>query len=354
MYLPFNSGTQKRSNSKNAVMSRYSRQELFTPIGPEGQKRIRASRVLLVGCGALGTHLAEFCVRAGVGALTIVDRDFVEDSNLQRQSLFTETDAKQALPKAVAAERALRAINSEVQVRGVVDDLTFRNAAKHAHGATLILDATDNFETRLLINDLAVSTDTPWVYAGCVASRATCMPVVPGHGACLRCLLEDQPAAGGETCDTSGVIMPAVLQAVAWASVVALKLLTGNDAALFKKMYVSDLWSGERQIIGASEARKDCPCCGKREFPWLRGEKASRTAVLCGRDSVQITPEGAFEFEAAKANLRKAANVIAENEYLVRAGFNGLTLTVYRGGRVLVSGTDDAARARDVAARAIG
>lgn len=335
-------------------MSRYSRQELFTPIGPEGQKRIRASRVLLVGCGALGTHLAEFCTRAGVGSLTIVDRDFVEDSNLQRQSLFTEADAKQALPKAVAAERALRAINSEVQVRGVVDDFTFRNAAKLARGAALILDATDNFETRFLINDFAVGTGTPWVYAGCVASRATCMPVTPGRGACLRCLLEDQPAAGGETCDTSGVLLPAVLQAVAWASIVALKLLSGHEETLFKKMYVSDLWTGERQIIAASEARKDCPCCGRREFPWLSGERASRSTVLCGRDSVQITPAGPFDYETARANVVKTAIVVVENEHLVRAALNGMTITVYRSGRTLVHGTADETRARMVVAQVLG
>ena len=335
-------------------MSRYSRQELFAPIGPHGQERVRASRVLLVGCGALGTHLAEFCMRAGVGTLTIVDRDFVEDGNLQRQSLFTEDDAKLALPKAVAAERRLRAINSGVEARGIVDDFTFRNAAKLARGATLILDGTDNFETRFLINDLAVSTGTPWVYAACVASRATAMPVVPGRTACLRCLLEDAPAAGGETCATAGVIMPAVLQAVAWASGAALKLLSGNQAALLPRMMSADVWSGERTSLDASGLRKDCPCCANREFPWLGGERSSRTAVLCGRDSVQITPGGAFDFEAARANLRKAGNVIAENEFLVRTECDGLKLTVFASGRTLVHGTDDPGAARDVVAGVLG
>lgn len=332
-------------------MSRYSRQVLFDPIGPQGQAALGASRVLLVGCGALGSHLAEFCVRAGVGDLTVVDRDIVEPGNLQRQGLFTEADAARALPKAVAAEAHLRAINDEVSVKGVIEDFTFRNAERLAQDASIILDGTDNFETRFLINDLAVKTGKPWVYAGCVASRATCMPVTPGRSACLRCMLEDQPAAGGENCDTAGVIMPAVLQAVAWASVVTLKILTGNEGALFKKMYVSDLWTGERQILEAATPRADCPCCGKREFPWLEGKRASRATTLCGRDSVQITPEGAFDFEAARSNIRKAAKITTENEYLIRAEYEGLTLTLYRTGRALVHGTQDEARARAMMGR---
>jgi len=332
-------------------MTRYSRQVLFAPIGPQGQARLRESRVLLVGCGALGSHLAEFCVRAGVGGLTIVDRDFVEPTNLQRQGLFTEEDARQSLPKAASAENHLRGINAEVQVTGVVEDFTFRNAERLARDASIILDGTDNFETRFLLNDLAVKTGKPWVYAGCVASRATCMPVTPGRSACLRCMLEDQPAAGGENCDTVGVIMPAVLQAVSWASVVALKILTGNESALFNKMYVSDLWTGERQIVDAAAPRADCPCCAKREFPWLEGKRASRAATLCGRDSVQITPEGAFDYVAARQNIRKAAKITTENEYLLRAEYEGLTLTLYRTGRALVHGTNDEARARAVIAR---
>jgi len=332
-------------------MTRYSRQELFAPIGPQGQAALRASNVLVVGCGALGSHLAEFCTRAGVGSVTVIDRDFVDSSNLQRQGLFTEADASQALPKAVAAQAHLGAINADVRVTGLVEDFTFRNAQQLAKDVSIILDGTDNFETRFLVNDLSVKTGTPWVYAGCVGSRATCMPVIPGRSACLRCLLEDQPAAGGENCDTVGVIMPAVLQAVSWASVVALKILTGNEGALFKKMYVSDLWTGERQVLEAGKPRPDCLCCGKREFPWLEGKRASRAATLCGRDSVQITPEGAFDFEAARSNIRKAAKITTENEYLIRAEYEALTLTVYRTGRALVHGTQDESRARAIIAR---
>ncbi|MCB9933483.1 MAG: ThiF family adenylyltransferase [Planctomycetes bacterium] len=335
-------------------MTRYSRQELFSPIGPEGQRRIRESRVLLVGCGALGTHLAEFCVRAGVGSLTIVDRDIVEFSNLQRQSLFTEDDARAALPKAEAARRALAGVNSEVEIRAEVRDFNFRNAEKLAHGASIILDASDNFETRFLINDLAVKHGLPWVYAGCVSAKATCMPVLPGKTACLTCLLEDQPAAGGETCDTTGIIMPAVLQAVAWSSVVALKILSGNAGALLCKMLTVDLWTGERTSIDASRHRSNCPTCGGKHFPWLEGKRASKHAALCGRDSVQISPEGEFDYKAARERIGKAAKLSAENDYLLRAEFEGLTVTLYKDGRALVHGTDDIDRAKAVYARVVG
>lgn len=335
-------------------MTRYSRQELFAPIGLQGQARLRQQRVLLVGCGALGTHLAEFCVRAGVGELIIVDRDFVEPSNLQRQSLFTESDAANATPKAEAARKALAGVNSEVTITAHVADFTWRNAAKLANGATLILDATDNFETRFLINDLAVQTGTPWVYAACVGARATCMPVLPGRSACLRCMLDDQPAAGGDTCDTAGIIMPAVLQAVAWASVVALKIMTGNEAALFKKLYTSDLWSGERQILDASTPRADCHCCSRRDFDWLAGRRASSAAALCGRDSVQLAAPERFDWQAARNALRTAARVTTENEYLLRAESGSLTLTLYRDGRAIIHGTDQPAAARTLYARLVG
>ncbi|MCB9894382.1 MAG: ThiF family adenylyltransferase [Planctomycetes bacterium] len=335
-------------------MSRYSRQELFTPIGPEGQQRIRDSRVLLVGCGALGTHLAEFCVRAGVGELTIVDRDIVEQSNLQRQSLFNEQDVRDALPKAEAARRKLERVNSDVAVRAEVADFSHRNAERLAERATLILDATDNFEARFLINDLAVKHGIPWVYAGCVSSRATCMPVIPGRTACLHCLLEDQPATGGDTCDTTGIIMPAVLQAVAWASVVALKIMSGNEPALFYKMLTVDLWTGERTGLDASKPRVGCPTCTKHEYPWLEGRRATKHVALCGRDSVQITPEGEFDYTAARERIRKAAKLSTENDFLLRAEFEGVTITLYRDGRSLVHGTDNAERAKALYTRLVG
>jgi molybdopterin-synthase adenylyltransferase len=335
-------------------MSRYSRQELFAPVGPEGQRRIRASSVLLVGCGALGTHLAEVCVRAGVRDLTIVDRDFVDTTNLQRQGLFTEQHVREAAPKAAAAADILRAFNSDVTINPVVADFDFRNAERLAAGADLILDATDNFDARYLINDVAVKLGVPWIYAGCVGARAVCMPVLPGKGACLRCVLEDMPDAGGETCDTAGIIMPAVLQAVAWAGVVALKILSGRTDSLFMKMLTVDLWTGERSSLDAATPRPGCPACDRRDFVHLHGDAGSYNAVLCGRDSVQVKPSRSFDFEGAKTRLRAAGHVRAENEFLVRAEFEGVEVTLFRDGRAIIHGTQEITRARSVYARVAG
>jgi molybdopterin/thiamine biosynthesis adenylyltransferase len=333
---------------------RYSRQELFAPIGPEGQARIRGARVLLVGCGALGTHLAELCVRAGVSELVIIDRDFVDVTNLQRQGLFTEHHAATAAPKATAAADILRAFNSDVAITPVVADFDFRNAEALATGATLILDATDNFDTRFLINDVAVKLGIPWVYAACVGARAVCMPVLPGRGACLRCVLEDLPEGGGETCDTTGIIMPAVLQAVAWAGVVALKILSGSTDSLFMKMLSVDMWNGERGAIETGVPRPGCPTCARREFPHLQGEHGTRQTVLCGRDSVQVAPGRGFDFAAARERLGRAGHVRIENEHLLRAEFAGLEVTLFRDGRAIVHGTQDVGRARSIYARVVG
>ncbi len=335
-------------------MSRYSRQVLFPKIGEAGQKRLRAARVLLVGCGALGPHLAEFCVRAGVGELTIIDRDVIEASNLQRQTLFTEADLREALPKAEAARRHLADINSDVKVSAVVGEFNGANAEKLAKGASLILDATDNFETRLLINDVAVKHSIPWIYAACVGSTAAAMPILPGQTACLACLLEALPAAGGETCETAGIIMPAVLAAVSLAAVEALKILSGDEKAVIAKLKTVDLWTGERTQIDAAKPRKDCPCCGGRKFEYLAGKSAASAAALCGRDSVQLRAEGKFDFKAARTRLAKAAKPVASNDFLTRVGYEGLELTLFADGRALVHGTTDIPRAKSLYAKLVG
>ncbi|MCF6227848.1 MAG: ThiF family adenylyltransferase [Planctomycetes bacterium] len=332
---------------------RYSRQKLYPPIADAGQAAIAASSVLLVGCGALGTHLAEFCVRAGVAKLTIVDRDFVEFSNLQRQSLFTEEDAKACNPKAVTAADALRHINSACEINAHITDFNFRNAEELATDASLILDASDNFETRFLINDLSIKLNIPWVYAGCIGASAMCMPVTKGN-ACLTCLLEDQPDTGGETCDTSGIIMPAVLQAVAWSSICAMKILSGNTNALFNKLFSVDMWSGEKSILDASTPRPNCPTCGQRDFKWLNGEQASRTTKLCGRDSVQITPAGNFDFAAVVERLSNAGKILTSNEYLARVIDGEAIITLYKDGRALVHDCDDEVQAKARYSRLIG
>lgn len=332
---------------------RYSRQILYPPIGDAGQAAVAASSVLLVGCGALGTHLAEFCVRAGVRKLTIVDRDFVEFSNLQRQSLFTEQDAKACNPKAVAAAKALRCVNSECEINAQVTDFNFRNAEDLASDASLILDASDNFETRFLVNDLSIKLDIPWVYAGCVGASAMCMPVTKDN-ACLTCLLEDQPDAGGETCDTSGIIMPAVLQAVAWSSICAVKILSGNKDALFNKLFRVDMWTGEKSILDASTTRPDCPTCGQHDFKWLNGDTGNRTSKLCGRDSVQITAAGSFDFAAVVKRLISSGKVLTSNEYLARVKDGDATITLYKDGRALVHGCNDESAAKAAYSKLIG
>lgn len=400
-------GTGPGQGGANAPVSpalRHSRQARFAPVGDAGQARIASARVLLVGCGALGTHLAEFCVRAGVGSLTIVDRDFVEFSNLQRQSLFTEADARTGTPKAVAAARALAAIDSSVDIRPVVADFTHENAEELAEGfsggsrgfsggstgvATLVLDATDNFETRFLVNDLACELGIPWVYAGCVGSRAVCMPVVPGETACLACVLEDVPPASGESCETTGIIMPAVLAAVSMAAAEAMKLMLAEPglphSATISRMRTVDIWTGELAAITASHPRRDCPVCMGGVRPHLSGRAGDAAIRLCGRNAVQLRP--AVRLDAAgfaRLGDRLAAagwGIVARNEFLVRiAGVRGdgaegqegarspgapephapgrtagqLELTVFADGRMLVGGTEDFAAARAFASRVVG
>jgi len=344
---------EKQGDAKLA--ERYSRQMLFAPIGKAGQARIRASSVAIVGCGALGTHLAEVMTRAGVGELCLIDRDFVEASNLQRQGLFTQADALASAPKAHAAKLALQAINSDVQITSEVCDLTPESAEDLLEDFDLILDATDNFETRLLINDVAVKAGIPWIYSACVASRALCMPILPGKSACLACLMDELPLHA-ETCDTSGIIMPAVLAAVAMASAEALKLLSGQHDAIICALRAQDVWSGEHQRIQTGKPLADCACCGAREFGWLSGRKASAAIKLCGRNSVQVLRRGdsARDLTALESRLSSVTSVLARNEFLLRLQHRELTLTCFADGRVLVGGTTDIARARSAVAQVLG
>jgi adenylyltransferase/sulfurtransferase len=343
---------------------KYSRQILFAPLGEEGQERLLASAAVLVGCGALGTAIANLLVRAGVGRLRIVDRDFVEASNLQRQTLFEETDAREALPKAVAAERRLRAINSEVQVEGVVADLTPANVAEMLGGFPLILDGTDNFETRLLINDTAIARGVPWVYAAVVASYGVTMTVRPGETACLACLLESE--VGGrvagveETCDTAGVLNTAVGVIASVAAAEATKLLGGKLGALHERLIAFDVWSGRSQAVRVAR-NAACRACARREFAYLAGE-AQPHITLCGRDSVQIHERRRqLDLPELGRRLAGAVSEVRHNDYLLRfrvpaAAGNGADceVTVFGDGRAIVKGTRDPAAARSLYARFIG
>jgi adenylyltransferase/sulfurtransferase len=335
-------------------MSRYSRQELFAGIGREGQEKIRRSRVLVVGCGALGSATAETMARAGVGALTLVDRDFVEASNLQRQSLFDEEDAALARPKAIAAEARLVRLNSEVAVRGIVADVDAALADRLVREADLVLDGTDNFETRYVLNDVCVRAGVPWVYGACVAAHGAALAVRPGKTPCLRCVLGERPAAGsGETCDTSGVVAPIVQVVAGVQAAEALKILAGRETALVDGLVTVDLWAGTFDVAGFAGRAPWCPSCAQGRFDYADALPAG-AAVLCGRDAVQLRTGGLpIDVLRLAARLRAAGEVVA-NEHLVRLRASDAELVVFADGRAIVKGTADAARARAVLARYVG
>jgi len=336
-------------------VSRYSRQELFAPIGREGQGRLRGSKVLVIGCGALGSALAETMARSGVGRLTIVDRDLVESSNLQRQSLFAEDDAAQARPKAVAAEARLRRVNSEVEVQGIVADVDAAIAARLIGDADLILDGTDNFETRYVVNDVCLRAGVPWVYGACVAAHGTVLAIRPGKTPCLRCVLGERPAAGSaDTCDTVGVIAPVVQVVAGVQAAEALKLLTGNEAALLPGLLTADVWTGTFDVMELREKTPWCPSCTERRYDYATADGPA-SSVLCGREAVQLRGESgtALDLRALAARLRGAGEVM-ENEHLVRLRAPEAELVVFADGRAIVKGVADAARARSVYARYVG
>ena len=332
---------------------KYSRQILFPPIGEAGQARLARSRVVIIGAGALGTFQASHLARAGVGTLRMVDRDFVEESNLQRQVLFDESDAAQNLPKAVAAERKLRAINSDIRVEGVVADFEPRNAEDLVRGFEVILDGTDNFEARYLLNDVAVKLGIPWVYGAAVGSYAATMTIRPTHTACLACVFPAPPEGLGETCDTVGVIAPAVAWAAAIQVTETLKLLLGRLRELHGKLMSADMWENRFQEV-RTPPDAQCRVCGAREFRYLDGE-SSVAGMLCGRNAVQIRQMEARALNLAELKKRLAPlGVVSGNEFLVRFELAPFELTIFPDGRAIVKGTDDPAVARGLYAKYVG
>jgi len=337
---------------------KYSRQILFAGIGDEGQQKLLASSAVLAGCGALGTVVANLLVRAGVGRLRIIDRDFVEPSNLQRQTLFEEADAREALPKAVAAERRLRAINSDARVEGMVADLTPDNCAELLGGFQLILDGTDNFQTRLLLNDAAISLHVPWIYAAAVGSYGVTMTIRPGETACLACLLEGDEkseAIGAEaTCDTAGVLNAAVGVIASVEAAEATKILAGRSEVLHGRLVSTDVWSGRFQSIRVAR-QPNCRACVRREFIYLAGEVQPHI-TMCGRDSVQIHERGrSLDLDDLGRRIVKAsADNVQHNEFLLRFRVSTYEMTVFADGRAIVKGTKDPAVARSLYARYVG
>jgi molybdopterin/thiamine biosynthesis adenylyltransferase len=335
------------------TIERYSRQILFAGIGEEGQQKLLDSSAVVVGCGALGSAAAGLLVRAGVGRVRIIDRDFVELSNLQRQTLFDEADARESMPKAVAAERKLQAMNSSVAVEGVVADLTPVNALELLSGFSIILDGTDNFETRFLVNDVAIRLGLPWIYAAVVASYGVTMAIEPGRTACLACLVE--PSGGGgleETCDTAGILNSAAAFIAALEVAAALRRLTGGELSN-GRLISADVWTGRFQSL-AVERNPDCRACVRRDLRYLEG-KAQPHITMCGRDSVQIHERTRrLDLAALGRRLERTVGEVLGNEFLVRFRVPPYEVTVFADGRAIVKGTKDPTIARSLYARYIG
>jgi molybdopterin-synthase adenylyltransferase len=332
---------------------RYSRQILFQPIGAEGQEKLLRSKAVILGCGALGTAQAQALARAGVGSLRIVDRDFVEGSNLHRQMLFDEADATENLPKAVAAERKLKLINSDIHVEGIVADADSRNIEDLLGGFQIILDATDNFEARYLLNDVAVKNGIPWIYGAVVASYGATMTILPGRTPCLACLFPRPPQGLHETCDTAGVIMTAATWVAGIQVTEALKILLGCFQDLHGSLLSCDVWKNQFQKV-KPRRNPDCQACSKRDFAYLEG--ASPTHIsLCGRNSVQIhqAEPRPLDLAALRARLERFGPV-RTNEFLLKCSLDSYELTVFQDGRAIIKGTQDPAIARGIYAKYIG
>ena len=332
---------------------RYSRQVLFAGIGEEGQKRIEGSRVAIVGCGALGSLHAAALARAGVGYLRIVDRDYVELSNLQRQWLFTEADAAEGLPKAIAAGRYLARVNSAVEVDSVVADLIPSNAEDLLEGISLILDGTDNFETRYLINDYAIREAVPWIYGGAVASYGLTMPVLPGRTACLKCIYPEPPTGAQPTCETAGVLNSVTAAVAAIQTGDAMKILAGKADEVLPRITTIDVWSGKVRQVEQPGPLEGCPTCGTREFPHLTG-KGRAPISLCGRNAVQIHERARpLDLMALRRQLEPLGEVKA-NEFALRFFLEGYEMTIFPDGRAIIKGTQDVGTARSLYAKYVG
>ncbi|WP_158737334.1 ThiF family adenylyltransferase [Alteribacillus sp. YIM 98480] len=334
--------------------SRYSRQELFHGIGKTGQRLLKNKHAVIVGAGALGSAAAETLVRAGVGKITIIDRDFVEYSNLNRQQLYTEQDAEAKMPKAEAAKTRLQAINKEteiISVTGEADSFVLEQALP----ADLFIDALDNFDTRMLINDFCQKQGLPWIYGACVGSYGITFTILPQSTPCLHCLMEDIPL-DGETCDTAGIIAPAVQMVSSYQSTEALKILTENWSALRMKLLSFNLWNNESSSIDVKLLKKaDCPSCGKAaSYPFLEYKNRAKTEVLCGRNAVQVRPAEQQYLALPDLKKRYSKVIQQENKHLIVLNLEGKRFVIFQDGRTIIHGENDKARARLLYQRYIG
>jgi adenylyltransferase/sulfurtransferase len=340
---------------KEKIEERYSRQILFRGIGQDGQRQLAAGRVAIVGCGATGSALASLLARAGVGMLRIIDRDYVEPSNLQRQSLFDEKDAAESLPKAIAAARKISALNSEIIVEARVEDVVPGNIHALLEGMDVILDGTDNFETRYLVNDFAVEASRSWIYSAAVGSYGVTLNILPGKTACLACIFPDSPRGMVETCETSGILNTAVNVVASVAASEAMKMLVGGEALvrLRKTLWSMDVWTSEQAEIAAGRPRAGCRACGERNFVHLAGEKRPHI-TMCGRNSVQIH-EQARPIDFAEMQRRlETLGVVRHNEFVLKFWREPYEITLFPDGRAIIKGTTDTGVARSLYARYVG
>ncbi len=332
---------------------RYSRQVLFRGIGAEGQGRLTASRIAIVGCGATGSAFASLLARAGVGTIRIIDRDYVEPSNLQRQSLFDEADAAESLPKAIAAARKILAFNSQIVIEPHVADLTPANVGVLLENIRLILDGTDNFETRYLVNDFAVKNSIPWIYTAAVGSYGVTLNVLPGETACLACIFADPPQGTFETCETAGILNSAVNLAASIAATEAVKLLVGAGDQLRRTLLSFDVWRNERAEVAADKPRAGCRTCGEHEFPHLAGEGRPHI-TLCGRNSVQIHERHRPVDLAQLSEQLQPLGTVRHNDFVLKFWQEPYELTLFPDGRAIIKGTTDKTIARSLYARYVG
>ena len=340
-------------------LSRYIRQMRFAPLGEQGQRAISAGRALVVGCGALGSVIANTLARAGVGKLRIVDRDFLELNNLQRQIIYDEEDVASGLPKAIAAANKLRRINSQIEIEPLVADISPANIEELVRDVDVIVDGTDNFETRYLLNDIASKLGMAWIYGGCIGAEGQTMTILPGETPCLRCLMPEAPPPGSTpTCDSAGILGPIINIIASLEAMEALKILAGKRDAISRVLTVCDVWDNRLRQVKLDSLlaqREHCPTCSGQEYPWLRGERGSHTAILCGRNAVQLSFPGSSglvleELESKLAGLGR----VTRNPFLLRFAVDEYLLTIFPDGRAIVGGTEDIAEAKTVYAKYIG
>ena len=336
--------------------NRYSRQQLFSPIGEKGQQLLKQKHVLIIGVGALGSASAEALVRAGIGKLTIIDRDYVEWSNLQRQQLYTEQDAREKVPKVIAAKKRLQRINSELEISALILDASTEELQGLLKGVDLMIDATDNFDIRFMMNDMAQKYQIPWIYGSCVGSYGATYTIVPGTTPCLHCLLKIMPN-NGMTCDTVGIISPAVQIVAAYQVTEAFKILVGDEKARRKTYLTFDAWQNQHYEINVEKMRKeDCPSCGKNPtYPYLSYENQTKSEILCGRDAVQIRPPKPIQYNLDQLAVQlRPYGKIQKNPYLLSLQTPDYRFVIFQDGRVVIHGIQNIQEAKSIYHRLLG